>query len=145
MGRPKTRWAVARVALFELGRGATVGEAATAAGLSVATVLRLVVEHGVMPLPSAKPRVNALTVGERERILIGVTRGDSDAVITRDLGCHRGTIKQSRARACACSRCRRSNDGFPDSSTRSITSFASPRRLDALPSSAFSFDWGGIS
>ena len=58
MGRTRIRWAVARAALFELGRGATVGEAAGAAGVSVATVLRLKAEYGVMPLPASKPRAN---------------------------------------------------------------------------------------
>ncbi len=45
MGRPKTPWHVARVALLEISRGAFVRDAAAAAGISVGTVERLIIEH----------------------------------------------------------------------------------------------------
>ena len=42
----KTSWSVARIALRAVGCGATISQAAEAAGVSVRTVDRLVAEHG---------------------------------------------------------------------------------------------------
>jgi IS30 family transposase len=91
-GRPNLSYEVCRVALLALSRGATHREAAAEAGMSARSVVNVVTEHGVAVLRDRKPRAGAFTIEDREDIWAGIARGDSDAQIARDVGCHRGSI-----------------------------------------------------
>ena len=92
MGRPKTPWRVARVALQARSAGATTAEAAEMAGVSVNTVSRLVAEHGLMIVRPRKQRASDLTIDERVVIRSGIDRKLSDEAIGVEVGRHRSTI-----------------------------------------------------
>jgi len=77
----KIPYGVVRVALLELGRGATIDEAAEAAGVSARSVDRFVCEHGRMTTRETRQRRGALTFEDREVIRVGIERDESNSQI----------------------------------------------------------------
>ena len=92
IGRPPVSWSVVRVALRAVARGATYEEAARVAGVGKNTVGRAVKVHGVGVLRERTARANALSIIDREEVLVGIERQETDTQIAVRIGCDRSTV-----------------------------------------------------
>jgi IS30 family transposase len=92
MAPPRIPIRVARWALRALADGATIDEAAAAAGIGARTVDRLIDDDRPMRRRETKQRSGALTLQEREEIRVGVEHEESDREIGERIGRHHGTV-----------------------------------------------------
>jgi IS30 family transposase len=89
-----------RVIVSRLGGGESPRVLAAEFGCSVATVCRIRAE-GVLLRRRVGGSPRRLSFEERERILVGVARGESDSEIARALGRHRSTVGREIKRSCS--------------------------------------------
>lgn len=98
MARPGTSWALTHGVLFGVGRGKTYREIASDLGVSVATVVKLVDQYGLMCNRERKTREGSLTLDDRVEIALGVGQGLSFGVIGGRIGRPRQTVSAEVAR-----------------------------------------------
>ena len=92
MAPPRIPLWVARRALLALADGATIDQAAAAAGVGSRTVDRLIDDHRAMRKRDTKRRSGALTLEEREEIRVGIEHDETNDQIADRIGRHRSTV-----------------------------------------------------
>ena len=75
MGRPRIPRSVVWPGLMAVARGATYGQAAAVAGVSLNTLRRRVAEEAVVVVRQRQQRPDALTLEERVEIAVGIGGG----------------------------------------------------------------------